>query len=77
MSYNLDVLVSNIPANLEVGLDEKHYFQVGNTEAISASILKALSTSSITIDNSKLIQKKYNWDIIAKETIQVYKTLKS
>ena len=76
MSYNLDVLVSNIPANLEVALDDKHYFEVGNIEAISTSILNALDKTSPLIDNSKLMHEKYNWDHIAKNTIEVYKLLR-
>ena len=28
MSYNLNVLVSDIPANLEVGLKKENYFEV-------------------------------------------------
>ncbi|MDG5491111.1 glycosyltransferase family 4 protein [Psychroserpens sp. SPM9] len=76
MSYNLNVLVSDIPANLEVALDESHYFEVGNIEAISGSILNALKhPSKAKIDNSKLILEKYNWDTIAEDTISVYKSL--
>lgn len=75
MSYNLDVIVSNIPANLEVGLNEKHYFEVGNIDAISRSITHALSASDSVINNTSLMQEKYNWDLIAKKTIEVYKSL--
>ncbi|WP_299114829.1 glycosyltransferase family 4 protein [uncultured Winogradskyella sp.] len=77
MSYNLDVLVSNIPANLEVALEDKHYFEVGNIKALSKSILNALESSGALIDNSRLMHDTYNWDIIAKKTIEVYKSLKS
>ncbi len=75
MSYNLDVLVSNIPANLEVGLEKENYFEVGDIEAMSTAITNALSVSKIEIDNSNLIYEKYNWDRLANETIKVYKLL--
>ena len=75
MSYNLNVLVSNIPANLEVALDNKHYFEVGNIEALSKGILNTLDFSDKSIDNSKLIRNTYNWDIIAKKTIVLYKSM--
>ncbi|OUS01652.1 glycosyl transferase family 1 [Flavobacteriales bacterium 33_180_T64] len=77
MSYNLDVLVSDIPANIEVALDNKYYFNVGNIEAITTSIINALETPERSIDNSKLMHQKYNWDNIAKETIEVYTLLQS
>jgi len=77
MSYNLNVLVSDIPANLEVALDNKHYFEVGNIKALSKAILNTLEATEASIDNSKLMQDTYNWDVIAKSTIGVYKSLKS
>lgn len=77
MSYNIDVLVSDIPANLEVGLEKENYFKVGNIDAIGTSIKNVLSASKTKIDNSKLMHEKYNWDHIAKETIKVYTLLKS
>jgi len=75
MSYNLNVLVSDIPANLEVGLDDKYYFEVGNIKAIRESILDELQNTETSIDNSKLMLEKYNWNHIAEETIEVYKSL--
>nr|WP_321233992.1 glycosyltransferase family 4 protein [uncultured Psychroserpens sp.] len=77
MSYNLDVLVSDIPANLEVALEDKHYFEVGNIAAISASILNVLESSELSIDNSKLMYETYNWDSISKKTIDVYQSLQT
>ncbi|MBC2843850.1 glycosyltransferase family 4 protein [Winogradskyella flava] len=77
MSYNLNVLVSDIPANLEIALNEKCYFEVGNIESIKSSILKTLETLEKSIDYSKLMNDIYNWNKIAKQTIEVYKTLQS
>lgn len=77
LSYNLDVLVSDIPANLEVTLDDNYYFEVGNIEAIKLSILNTLESSKITIDNSKLMRDIYNWNNIAKKTIEAYKSILS
>ena len=34
MSYNIDVLVSNIPANLQIQLNPDDYFQVGDEEEL-------------------------------------------
>lgn len=74
MSYNLDVLVSNIPANLEVQLDNDDYFNIGDIEDLSkALILKSKSNSKRNFEEQ--ILKKYNWDTIAEQTLQVYKTV--
>lgn len=75
MSYNIDVLVSDIPANLEIRLEKEKYFEVGNIDAMSTSIKNALSTSENATDYSELMRNKYNWDYIAKMTINVYKSL--
>lgn len=75
MSYNLEVLVSNIPANVEVNLEDSRYFEVGNIEALSASIITCLEAPERGIDNSKLMHDTYNWDVIAKSTIKVYESL--
>jgi len=72
MSYNLDVLVSDIPANLEVGLDKDDYFKVGNIENLKNRLEEKLS-NNIDRNFEKIIQEKYNWDKIAKQTFDVYK----
>jgi glycosyltransferase involved in cell wall biosynthesis len=74
MSYNLRVLVSNIPANKAVNLDYKHYFSVGNIQQLSVKIDKIIN-SKFKTNYQDLIKKKYNWDIIAQKTFNVYKSL--
>lgn len=71
MSYNLDLLVSDIPANLEVKLPDSDYFSTGNvtelTQALSAK-MKSLQKR----DFRELIVNKYNWDRVAVQTLAVY-----
>jgi glycosyltransferase involved in cell wall biosynthesis len=74
MSYNLNVLVSDIPANMEVELSEDNYFEVGNTDKLAEKLIKKLSTSCINSFEA-LIKAKYNWEIIAEQTISVYNRL--
>ena len=74
MSYNLKVLVSDIPANKAVKLDDIFYFSVGNIQELSKRIDNILNTN-YKINYRKLIKDKYNWDIIAKKTYSVYKSL--
>lgn len=72
MSYNLPVMVSDIPANKEVGLNEKCYFKCGEVNQLAErlKILTSNPSQRINYDMSK-----YNWDDIAKETMEIYRQL--
>lgn len=71
MSYNLDVLSSDIKPNLEIGLEKNDYFEVGNTKLLSERIISKLENPSTRNFDSKL-DETYNWDIIALSTYQIY-----
>jgi glycosyltransferase involved in cell wall biosynthesis len=76
LSYGLSVLVSNIQPNKEVKLPKDRYFQCGNVEDLKNKMDRLLCKNYS--ENEKqamlcMIKKKYNWDIIAKQTIDVYK----
>lgn len=69
MSYQLPVVVSDIPANLEVHLDEDSYFHLGNTDDLAKKLLR------ICLQPVQRIQydmSKYNWDRIAQQVAEVY-----
>lgn len=68
MSYNLPVLVSDIPANLEVGLPAKCYFHLGDVYELACAIPEAVSDGC-----HKYNMEKYDWDVIAARTLTVYK----
>lgn len=72
MSYNLKVLVSNIPANLEVGLNNDSYFKVGNIVELSNKLETIISSPYSTI---KYDMSKYNWDVIAEQVYSLYTKL--
>lgn len=74
LSYNLKTVVSNIPPNLEVGLQEEHYFETGNTKDLAEKINQQIH-SNIVSDYNSFLSEKYNWDIIAQQTLEVYKKL--
>jgi glycosyltransferase involved in cell wall biosynthesis len=69
------VLASDIPANLQVGLDVSDYFKVGNEDDLKVKILAKLSGQRER-DYRELLSSKYNWDTIAGETYEIYKNLK-
>lgn len=74
MSYDLDVLASNIPANLQVMLPEEDYFNTGDEESLSAAMIKKLAT-----ENKKsfreVLSVRFNWDKIVSETNDIYKKI--
>lgn len=69
MSYHLPVIVSDIPANLEVRLDKDMYFKVGDIDELAEKLQKNISSpfQHINYDMSK-----YNWDNIAEQTSIIY-----
>jgi glycosyltransferase involved in cell wall biosynthesis len=74
MSYNLDVLVSDIPANLQIGLNEEDYFKVGDEDVLKNKIISKIS-KNIRTDYHDILAESFNWDIIATETYGIYKSL--
>ena len=78
LSYGIMPLVSNIPANLEVGLDSTYYFQCKNTDELHYK-LKQLWFSEFSIKDKKqlinLVKTKYNWQVISEQTLDVYYTV--
>lgn len=72
MSYNSSVIVSNIPANLEVGLDAECYFQCGDIEDLAAKLQRVVNEKEekVVYDMSK-----YKWDNIASQVYSLYKAL--
>ena len=71
MSYNLDVLVSDIPANLEIKLDKNNYFNCGNWEDLTSKLLQKINNQAISIQYN---MEKYNWNHIAKQVYSIYQS---
>lgn len=72
MSYGLPVIVSNIPANLEVGLEYECYFETGNVEQLSAKLQRMVDTACHRISYR---MDEYDWDVIAGQVLNVYSRL--
>lgn len=70
MNYNLSLLVSDIPANLEIQLDPDCYFNTGVTDSLIKSLHRKLKNIEKN-DYSKRLSV-YNWDAIALATRTVY-----
>lgn len=69
MSYHLPVIVSDIPANLEVGLKKEVYFQVGNIKELTDKLQKNIDQTYLPINYN---MSKYNWDNIAEQVSEIY-----
>lgn len=74
MSYDLDVLASDIPANSEISLEPNDYFRTGDEKALTSAILRKLSEKKQR-SFGPLLAEKYNWDKITEETNEIYQTL--
>jgi glycosyltransferase involved in cell wall biosynthesis len=72
MSYDDDVLVSDIIANVEVNLPTEDYFSCGNWEELTARLQDKLSTNN---DKKKYDLSRYQWDHIAEQTLEVYQSI--
>lgn len=69
LSYSLPCVVSDIPANSEIGLDSEIYYKTGDVEQLSEKLRKRIDI--IDTDYSSYLQR-YDWKKIATQTIQVY-----
>ncbi len=69
MSYGVKVLVSDIPANLEVGLPTDDYFHCGDVDELAGKLEKIIDEPLEHVDYD---MSKYDWDKIADEVGEVY-----
>ncbi|WP_197020365.1 glycosyltransferase family 4 protein [Prevotella sp. P6B1] len=68
MAYNIPVVASDIPANMEIRLDESHYFPCGDIEKLADRLEGMISRSQKIHYDMSL----YAWNIIAIQTAEVY-----
>lgn len=75
LSYELPVLVTDIPPHREIPLKEFRYFPPGNIDILSRKIVE-LFKSGVSQEEKKelgkLWEKDYNWDKIAEKIFMVY-----
>ena len=72
MSYGVKVVVSDIPANLEVGLPKEDYFHCGDVDELADKLGKIIEQPLQHIDYD---MSKYDWEKIADEVADVYQSL--
>lgn len=76
MSYGLPVLVSDIAQHREIPLADFRYFRAGDVKDLKAAMLERFSEGISSVENAKnigLLEHDYNWDKIARATLETYK----
>lgn len=76
LSYGLPVIASDIPANLELGLDAESYFKLGNIDKLASLLLQYTKQTITTEERSYLrawVNTRYNWKTIAEKTYLEYR----
>lgn len=78
LSYGLPVIASDIPANLELGLDSESYFELGDVDKI-ASLLSQYSEKMMSAEKRMhlraWVNTRYNWKTIAEKTFKEYRSV--
>jgi glycosyltransferase involved in cell wall biosynthesis len=76
LSYRLPIIASDIPANLEIGLDRRSYFRMGDVDALARMLqsVPELAWSRQAIANTRrCLETKQTWQSVAESTISLYR----
>lgn len=76
LSFALPVLVSDIPAHKEITLSAKRYFRCGDIKHLRAKMIDLIEFGMPYAEQESIhnmIKEKYEWDVIAAQTMKVYK----
>lgn len=64
------MLMSDIPANRDVGLPNANYFPVGDVDALAEALRTPAETFGVNGDE---IRRRFNWDVVAHAATDVYR----
>ncbi|WP_300729972.1 glycosyltransferase family 4 protein [uncultured Bacteroides sp.] len=70
MSYGVKVVVSDIPANKEVGLTVEDYFHCGDVEELGQKLQSVIDKP---IEHINYDMSKYDWDKISDQVADIYR----
>jgi glycosyltransferase involved in cell wall biosynthesis len=79
LSYGLPVLASDIPANLEVGLEPASYFHTGKIADLAAGLERATRMPKDPVARAarrEWVARTYDWDKVAEQTMSIYRRLR-
>lgn len=72
ISYNLPILVSNIPANMELADADTEVFPVGDVLTLSSTLEQKIKSGSPEALARHRLEHEFNWDVVAQRTEEVY-----
>lgn len=78
LSYGLSVIVSDIPANKEVGLSSECYYPLGDINELARKIIKLTDQEMTEAEKTKVqswVKSQYNWQDIAQSTLSVFESV--
>jgi glycosyltransferase involved in cell wall biosynthesis len=78
LSYGVQVIASDIAANIELGLDRSCYFALGDVKELAAKLVEKVRTPWSPDEREQLrywVADKYNWDRVARQTADVYRAV--
>lgn len=70
MSYGLDAVVSDIPANKIKELPQECFFETGNVDSLVDALQRHMQSEPKSVDYDL---HRYNWDHIAQQTEELYR----
>ncbi|MEH2512182.1 glycosyltransferase involved in cell wall biosynthesis [Nitrobacteraceae bacterium AZCC 1564] len=77
LSYGLPVVASDIPAHLEIGLEAKHYFPLGDVDALATqleSFARMRWPVEMRENTRRWVADHYDWHSIVEQTMSVYRS---
>lgn len=79
ISFNLPVILSDIPAHREIGFNSERYVQCGSVAALKNKIEYFFDIGLQPEEQQQyryLLSEKYNWEKISNQTLRVYHKIK-
>ena len=76
LSYGLPVLASDIPANLEIAMEERSYFPLGNIAVLTLRLHALSRINDREADRTarrQFVARNYNWNNVAEQTLLAYR----
>jgi glycosyltransferase involved in cell wall biosynthesis len=75
LSYGLPVIASDIPAHLEIGLDQRHYFRLGDVSDLADRMeyfAQTPWTKELQERTRRRVAELYDWRSAAEQTLRIY-----
>jgi glycosyltransferase involved in cell wall biosynthesis len=68
-AFGCPMLLSDIPANREIGLADNSYFPVGRTELLAEKLARDPSDFSV---DSDCVRHRFDWDTVTRRTAEIF-----